>query len=172
MPNTSICEDVKSNDVGLYKAIKKNKLKTFTSMLATEKFAVKDKEVLVRANRDLFARLLVIREKREVSMKDFLKYSLRPLTWSLATSLGKENQSGQSNTSWCSKSVWRHVYDNECMTSSTNYQQVSIRWEIYLIMSSRGLHPIAQLTFFSSLISNGKCQLSLASAKSGAERGP
>ena len=50
MPNTSICEDVKSNDVGLYKAIKKNKLKTFTSMLATEKFAVKDKEVFVRAN--------------------------------------------------------------------------------------------------------------------------
>ena len=49
---------------------------TFTSMLAAEKVAVKDKELVVRADRNLFARLLVIWEKREVSMKDFLRYSL------------------------------------------------------------------------------------------------
>ena len=69
----------KINDIGFYKTIKKNKLKTFTSMLATEKFAVKDKEVVIRADRDVFARLLVIREIREVSMKDFLTYPLGPV---------------------------------------------------------------------------------------------
>ena len=42
-----------------------NKLKTFTSMLVTEKVAVKDKEIVVRADRDLFARLLMIREKQD-----------------------------------------------------------------------------------------------------------
>ena len=45
-------------------------------MLAAEKVAGKDKELVVRADRNLFARLLVIWEKREVSMKDFLRYSL------------------------------------------------------------------------------------------------
>ena len=49
---------------------------TFTSMLAAEKVAGKDKELVVRADRNLFAWLLVIWEKREVSMKDFLRYSL------------------------------------------------------------------------------------------------
>ena len=49
---------------------------TFTSMLAAEKVAEEDKELVVRADRNLFARLLVIWEKREVSMKDFLRYSL------------------------------------------------------------------------------------------------
>ena len=49
---------------------------TFTGMLAAEKVAGKDKELVVRADRNLFARLLVIWEKREVSMKDFLRYSL------------------------------------------------------------------------------------------------
>ena len=52
------------------------KVFTFTSMLAVEKVAGKDKELVVRADRNLFARLFVIWEKREVSMKDFLRYSL------------------------------------------------------------------------------------------------
>ena len=107
VPHIPICGDVKSksNDVGFYETIKKNKLKTLTSMLVTEKVAVKDKEVVVQAYCDLFARLLVIREKCDVSMKDFLKYSLDPVTWSQVTPLGKENQSGQSNTGLRSKSV-------------------------------------------------------------------
>ena len=63
-------ERIKSNDVGFYETIEKNKLKTFTSILETEKFAVKDKEVVVRADRDLFAH-----------------YSLGPVAWSLATLL-------------------------------------------------------------------------------------
>ena len=39
-------ERIKSNDTGFYKTIKKNKLKTFTSILAEEN--------VVRADRDLF----------------------------------------------------------------------------------------------------------------------
>ena len=116
---------IKSNDVGFYKTIKKNKLKIFTSMLMIEKVAVKETKIVIRADRVLLAWLLVIRGKSKVSMKDFLRYSLGPVAWPLATPignaykstkrylinmLGKENQSGQSNTSWYSKSVWQHVY--------------------------------------------------------------
>ena len=41
--------------------------------------------MMLVSDRDLFARLLVILEKREVSMKDFLRYSVAPVEWSLAT---------------------------------------------------------------------------------------
>ena len=93
-------ERIKSNVVGFYETIKK-KLKTFTSMLTTEKLAVKDKEIVIRADRDLFARLLVIREKREVSMKDFLSYSLGPAAWSLATPIGNVYKSAKSDILTC-----------------------------------------------------------------------
>ena len=94
-------ERIKSNDVGFYETIKKNKLKTFTSLLATEEVAVKDKEVVIRADCDLFARLLVIREKREVSMKDFLRYSLGPVAWSLATPIGNVYKFTKSDLLTC-----------------------------------------------------------------------
>ena len=94
-------ERIKSNDVGFYETVKRNKLKTFTSMLATEKVAVKDKEVVIRADRDLFARLLVIRETREVSMKDFVGYSLAPVAWSLVTAIGNVYKSTKSDLLTC-----------------------------------------------------------------------
>ena len=81
-------ERIKSNDVGFYEGssikyvrkifrktdmsnplLSRRPLKTFASILATEKVAVKDKEVVVGADRDLFPRLLVIGEKREINMK-------------------------------------------------------------------------------------------------------
>ena len=83
-------------------------------MLMIEKVAVKETKIVIRADRVLLAWLLVIRGKSKVSMKDFLRYSLGPVAWPLATPignaykstkrylinmLGKENQSGQSNTS-------------------------------------------------------------------------
>lgn len=51
---------IRSNDVDFCETIEKNKLKIFTSMLVTEKVAVKDKEVVVRADHDLFSRFLLI----------------------------------------------------------------------------------------------------------------
>ena len=78
-------------------------------MLATEKVAIKDKEVVVWADRDLLVRLLVTQEKREASMKDFLRYyfifgypywkCLQFCKIRLINMLGKENQSDHSNIS-------------------------------------------------------------------------
>ena len=112
-------------------------------MLATEKVAVKDKEVVIWTDPDLFARLLVIQEKREVSMKDFWRYSLSPVAWSLATPIGNVYKSTKSVLLTCleKKIIWSIKYQlmqQECMTSfvsSANYQQVSILSEIYQIMS-------------------------------------
>ena len=130
-------ERIKSNDVGFYETIKKNKLKTLTSLLTTEK-------VVIQADHDLFARSLVIREKREVSMKDFLRYSLGPVAWSLATPIGNVYKSTKLDLfTYLEKKInlvnqipadAARVYDGLCV-SSTDYHQVLILSKIYLIMS-------------------------------------
>ena len=79
---------IKHNHVEFYEIVKKNKLKMFTTMLSTRKVSVNGKDVVIRADRALFARLLVIREKRGVSIKELLQYFLDPIAWSLATREG------------------------------------------------------------------------------------
>ena len=79
---------IKHNHVEFYETVKKNKLKTFTAMLSTRKVSVNGKDVVIRANHALFARLLVIREKRGVSIKELLQYFLGSIAWSLATPEG------------------------------------------------------------------------------------
>ena len=91
-----IDDRIKNNKVGFYETIKKNKLKTFSTMNATKKISVKGKEVIIRADRSLFARLLVIREKRGLSMKELLQFSLGPIAWSLATPDGNIYKSVKS----------------------------------------------------------------------------
>ena len=46
---------------------------------------MKGKEVIIRADHSPFGRLLIIREKHGISMKEVLQYSLGPIAWSLAT---------------------------------------------------------------------------------------
>ena len=87
---------IKHNHIGFYEKIKKNKLKTFTTMLSTQKVSVNGGDVVIRADRALFARLLVIREKRGVSIKELLQYSLSPIAWSLATPEGNTFKSVKS----------------------------------------------------------------------------
>ena len=58
-------------------------------MLSTQKVSDNGKDVVIGADRALFVRLLVIREKRGgVSIKELLQYSLGPIAWFLATPEG------------------------------------------------------------------------------------
>ena len=57
-------------------------------MKASKMVSVKGKDLVIRADRNLFARLLVIQEKREISLKELLRFSLGPIAWSLATPTG------------------------------------------------------------------------------------
>jgi len=53
------------------------------------------KSFVLRADRNLFARLLVIGQSREIDLRDLLTHKLGPVPWSLATydgSLTKANQ--------------------------------------------------------------------------------
>ena len=77
-----------SNKEDIHDPIPKLKLKTFASMRAKRSCKIKDKSLTMKAGRDVFARLLVVSGKRNISLKEVLKYSLGPIPWLLATAEG------------------------------------------------------------------------------------
>ena len=79
---------LKSVPEKLFQPIKSNKLKTFATVLKTSKRKVQSETVLLRANNEMFNRLLIIGKSREVDLKNLLSYSLTPVPLSLGTSNG------------------------------------------------------------------------------------
>jgi hypothetical protein len=75
---------IESREEDMFAPIPKMKLKTFSSMKAKKSCRVEERNITMKADRDIFARLLVICGKREVSLRDVLTYSLEPIPWSLA----------------------------------------------------------------------------------------
>ena len=72
--------------VKFHDKITKAKLKTFTHL--NKKVSVnagRNQEVIRKADRRLFAQMIVIAESRNVQMREVLSHPLGPLPWSLAT---------------------------------------------------------------------------------------
>ena len=90
--NKALCnfleKRIESNEEDLYASIQKMKLKTFAGMKMKKSCTIKDRNLTLKADRDIFARLLVICSKRNVSLKEVLTYSLGRIPWSLATADG------------------------------------------------------------------------------------
>ncbi|CAB4008051.1 Hypothetical predicted protein [Paramuricea clavata] len=85
----AICKErLQTREVDLLTSMKKLKLKTFTSMSKTTKSKVHGKEVSLKADRNLLARLVVIGRIRKVDLQELLSYSLGPVPLALCTSLG------------------------------------------------------------------------------------
>ena len=90
--NKALCnfleKRIESNEEDLYAPIQKMKLKTFAGMKIKKSCTIKDRNLMLKADRDIFARLLVICSKRNVSLKEVLTYSLGRIPLSLATADG------------------------------------------------------------------------------------
>ena len=67
--------------------MKKLKLKTFTSMSKTTKSKIHKKEVSLKADRNLLARLVVFGRIRKLDLQELLSYSLGPVPLALCTPL-------------------------------------------------------------------------------------
>ncbi len=88
-----------AGSTGFYDTLPKLKLKTFTNTAKSKAVKTSNREVILKADRNLFARLLVIGqtpdENRKVDIRDLLAHELGPLPWSLAAldgSLAKTNK--------------------------------------------------------------------------------
>ena len=88
---TYFCNRLEDNDHALsFKdKLPKQKLKTFVNLSKKSK-PVKcgPKEVILRADRTLFAQMIILSQNRHLSMKEVLGHPLGPLPWSLANSDG------------------------------------------------------------------------------------
>ena len=82
-----------------FDTLHKLQLKTFGSM--NKKIVnVKGKELVLTIDRNLFAKMAVVAQSRNLNMKDVLRYELGPFPWSIATcdgSLRKTNKETLSN---------------------------------------------------------------------------
>ena len=83
-----IDERLVKNSTGFFQTLPKLKLGSFRDAQKKRSVAAGDINVIIRADRNLFARLLVIGQSRQMDLKDLLMHELGPLRWSLASTDG------------------------------------------------------------------------------------
>ena len=103
---------VESIKIPFYSPLKKNKMKTFHSEVEKKTHQVDSKNVTVAADRDMFAWMLLIREiRKELEIREILKYSLGPLPWALATGDGGVQKTTKSQLLKCLELYARSLDD-------------------------------------------------------------
>ena len=78
-----------NNPIDLFQRIPLQNLKTFTTLTKTKSVKLAGKEVILRADSNLFEGLLIIAQSRLMDIQQILQFELRPLPWSLATTEGQ-----------------------------------------------------------------------------------
>ena len=68
--------------------MRKQKLKTLLCDLHTKKLKCKGKEIVLKADRNLFGHMIVVAQSREIDMKQVLSHPLGPIPWALANGDG------------------------------------------------------------------------------------
>ncbi len=76
--------------------IRTNKLKTFTNMFKKKVVKSNGKEMILKADRSLFARIIVMAQVRSLQMEDILSHPLGPLPWALSTPDGLMRKTNKS----------------------------------------------------------------------------
>eukprot|EP00057_Strongylocentrotus_purpuratus_P028770 XP_011683244.1 PREDICTED: uncharacterized protein LOC105447183 [Strongylocentrotus purpuratus] len=86
---TSYCQErLQDNDKSIQDTLPKSKLKTFSNLAKSSISRVNGTEVLLKSDRDLFARLVIIGKTRQVDLRNMMTYSLGPLPLALAKNDG------------------------------------------------------------------------------------
>ena len=94
-----ITDRLLTDNVGLYETLTKLRLGTFRDVQKKASVRARGSNVILRADRNLFARLLVIGQSRQMDLRELLTHELGLFPWSLATSdgsLAKTNKAALS----------------------------------------------------------------------------
>ena len=95
---TFVKKRINSHDVSFWHSIPNLKIKTFSSM--SKKVKVKygdDKSITVHADRDLFGRLLIVANVRQINLQEVLSYELSPIPCALAHQVGSLRKTTKSH---------------------------------------------------------------------------
>ena len=81
--NAFVEKRINSNAVGFWEPIPNMKIKTFSSTNKKLRIKSSDKLVTVKADRDLYGRLLIVSNTCQICLKDVLSFELSPVPYSL-----------------------------------------------------------------------------------------
>ena len=70
--------------VKFHDPLKLKKLKTFSSLTKQKKIKTTGRAVILKAERTLFTRMIIMGQSRKIDVRDLLSHSLGPLPWALA----------------------------------------------------------------------------------------
>jgi len=79
---------IMSNEVPFYNTLSKLNLKTFSYLHKSWKVKVSGREINLKADRNLFAKMIVIAQALQISLRTVLKHCLGPIPWPLANADG------------------------------------------------------------------------------------
>lgn len=88
-----------SGSQDFFDPIKKMKLGTFSDAQAKKRVTSGGRDIIIKADRNLFARLLVIGQNRQMNLQEVLAHELGPVPWSLASpdgTMAKTNKAALS----------------------------------------------------------------------------
>lgn len=68
--------------------MKKQKLKTFSELTKKQTFKLSDKDIVLKADRNLFGQMVLVAQSRNIDLEDVLAHPLGPIPWALATPEG------------------------------------------------------------------------------------
>lgn len=94
---TFLTDKLLVSEPDIFATIPKVKLKTFSSMAKKVKITSKSGvDATLRSNRNLFARMLLLAQSRDIDMKEVLSYCLGPFPLSLSTEMGLMHKTAKS----------------------------------------------------------------------------
>ena len=76
--------------------LKTNRLKTFSNMVKKKEVKIDGRSSILKADRSLFARIIVMAQTRDLPMLEVLSHPLGPLPWSLSTPDGQLRKTDKS----------------------------------------------------------------------------
>ena len=85
--NTFIEERLVKKTTGFYEPIKKLKLSTFSKLKKSVKIKIQDKIVQFTAEKNIFGRIAMMSQHRNIDMKEIFAFPLGPVPWALADSM-------------------------------------------------------------------------------------
>ena len=94
--------------------MKTKKLKTFANMCKKKVVKLSEKEIILKADRSLFGRIIVMAQERSLQMKDILSHPLGPLPWALSTPDGLLRK---TNKATLATTLQKNVTAEECDSS-------------------------------------------------------
>lgn len=139
-----------------FDTVKLNKLKTFSHMCKTKKVkTLTGRAVILKADRSLFGRIIVMAQSRSLQMTDILSYPLGPMPWALATPDGLPRK---TNKAILGKGLYKNVTPEEEIPSTS----VSVIDGMMLVQKVKGdqntFGEIAQTLFAMAMNEGGSGQ--------------